>query len=144
MAGVAVSVDLSPVVKAVEGFGLKIDWLPLHRKVAVLMATSTKKNFERSSAPDGTPWPPLKRGQRKPLIKSGALMAAATSAFAAGRSRGDDFVYEVDTPYGSFHQEGTRTIPKREFLGVSEDMGLALSRMASEHVIEQATKGYKA
>ena len=40
--------------------------------IGELLIESTKRRFETSTAPDGTPWKPTKRGN-KPLVDTGAL-----------------------------------------------------------------------
>lgn len=55
-------------------------------------------------------------GDNVPLVKSGALMAAATSVDAWTITDQDATAENLgDAPYGAFHQVGTPTIPARPF-----------------------------
>lgn len=94
------------------------------------VALSVRSNFDQSRSPEGQRWPALVREpERKPLIKTGALLGSV------GHAVHPDYVaigYEM--PYGRFHQEGTRWIPMRRFLGFrdtdSEMLGAQTRRYA--------------
>lgn len=76
-----------------------------------------RETFDRSRAPTGEAWRPLKRGPskrrpgRRPLVDTGRLRAWASHGMIAGSSA------TWDAPgYGAFHQFGTARIPARPFL----------------------------
>ncbi len=71
--------------------------------------------FETSTAPDGSPWAPLKARDGRPLRDTGRLMSSVTSARAVKKTpRG--FRLGTNVAYAGYHQEGTRTAPARPFL----------------------------
>ena len=76
-----------------------------------------REGFDRSRAPSGVAWKPLRaprsrrRPGRRPLVDTGQLRAWASHAMVSGTTA------TWDAPgYGAFHQLGTRAIPARPFL----------------------------
>ena len=76
-----------------------------------------REGFDRSRAPSGVAWQPLRaprsrrRPGRRPLVDTGQLRAWASHAVVAGTTA------TWDAPgYGAFHQLGTSRIPARPFL----------------------------
>lgn len=103
-----------------------IDWAPALRACSLLLASAARECFDQGRAPDGAAWLPLKRPSKKrggksakPLRDTGLLMASLqpgrpdnvtdVGAFHVG--------FGTNVAYARFHQEGTRTIPARPFLG---------------------------
>lgn len=76
-----------------------------------------REGFDRSRAPSGVPWRPLKRGPskrrpgRRPLVDTGALRAWASHGVIVGSRATWD-----TSRIGAFHQLGTVRIPARPFL----------------------------
>lgn len=108
------------------------DLLPAD-EVRVIVAADIDSHFAESTAPDGTPWPLLKRRRGKPLILAGKLRKSARRmalrAKVEQNRQGTKISLDRDDlePYGPFHDDGTRTIPRREFTGLSDK---ALDRIA--------------
>lgn len=76
-----------------------------------------REGFDRSRAPSGVAWKPLRaprsrrRPGRRPLVDTGQLRAWASHAMVSGTTA------TWDAPgYGAFHQLGTTRIPARPFL----------------------------
>ena len=76
-----------------------------------------REGFDRSRAPSGVAWKPLRaprsrrRPGRRPLVDTGQLRAWASHAVVAGSTA------TWDAPgYGAFHQLGASRIPARPFL----------------------------
>jgi len=93
-----------------------------------LAEAGVKENFGRRQGPDGSPWAPLKdpreRG-RPPLVKTGVLRDSIR-ATVLSQEAGWVAVYSA-VPYAGFQDRGTRTIPARTFLYLSQQV---LDRMA--------------
>lgn len=76
-----------------------------------------RETFDRSRAPTGDAWRPLKRGPsrsrpgRRPLVKTGALRSWASHGVIVGTTS----VWS-SSRIGAFHQLGTSRIPARPFL----------------------------
>ncbi len=76
-----------------------------------------RETFDRSRAPSGQAWAPLKRGPsrkrpgRRPLVKTGNLRALASHGVIVGSTS----VWSTSR-IGAFHQLGTSRIPARPFL----------------------------
>ena len=76
-----------------------------------------REGFDRSRAPSGVAWQPLRaprsrrRPGRRPLVDTGTLRAWASHAMVSGTRA------TWDAPgYGAFHQLGTSRVPARPFL----------------------------
>jgi len=92
-----------------------LDELGQDEKARVLM------RFEHGEAPDGTTWQALKqprpRGGGKPLQDTGVLMGSITA-----QVHGNTLQVGSATDYAHYHQFGTKHIPARPFLGVTDDL----------------------
>ncbi len=114
--------------------------------IGVILSADTKENFAGSHDPDGLPWQPLRkprrnsRGKDKPLVDWGVLMQNAAAAAGVAEVVGipGGIRIEIDagsifghdgTVRGQWHRLGTRTIPAREFLGVSADAAEAIGEV---------------
>lgn len=87
-----------------------------------IVGDRTRKNFLNSESPDGTPWAPLKYRVGMPLILTGLMMTQALSAAASPVISGQTAVINPDEPfYNLFHLFGTRNMPARPWIGVSEE-----------------------
>ncbi len=98
---------------------------PELHKVGQFMVASTDENFQKEQSPYGEKWEHLapstlkykaSRGFIMPLLKRQGLWRASI------RYRIEKGRVEVGTPlpYGSYLQKGTKKMPKRQFLGVSQ------------------------
>ena len=87
----------------------------LIRKASKVMGAEAlslvQQGFRNSTAPDGSPWAPLKRRHGKPLRNTGRLGSSFTvNSVPAG------FRVGTNVSYAGFHQAGTKTIPARPML----------------------------
>jgi phage gpG-like protein len=96
-------------------------------------ADDVRRNFQESRGPDLTPWAPLKYRLGKPLILTGALMAAAVGT--ASRAAWDGAVAtmpQMSAPrYWSYHQYGAGRVPARPFYGPRPDTVRELAERAA-------------
>ncbi len=94
-----------------------------------LAVAGMRAAIETSTAPDGTPYPPLKRprpdGTTKPLKHTGLLEASLSARYVNG-----ELILYSDHPAAKFQNFGTRTIPARRFLGIPS-LGAAARMTAS-------------
>jgi phage gpG-like protein len=132
-----------------------IRYEPLLRRFAVLLSAESKKCFAGSKGPEGAAWAPLKRPRRrrrdrqgrrrrrgsgdKPLRDTDVLMLSVT---AGGRKHVEQItrtalVWGSDLDYADFHQDGTKTIPARPFVGVSAALLQRMERMTAEYVARE-------
>jgi phage gpG-like protein len=90
---------------------------------------SIHRNFDRARDPKtGQPWAPLKYRTGMILVKTGRMRA---SIRIVGRER--SITAEAPVPYAGFHQHGTRTIPRRRFLGFArDDLRMMIGILAAE------------
>lgn len=109
----------------------RLDFTKPLKICAVLVKADVKENFQGSHDPQGLPWKPLKRPRRgkrhkgstpKPLLDTGLLQASIT---ANGQKHIEE-VTSTSLTVGSsldraaWQNNGTRTIPAREFAGFSD------------------------
>lgn len=103
------------------GEGLLAEVKKLPDMIGAWMLTRTSDNWEAGKAPDGRSWAPLAKstldGRRrrnisslKPLIATGAMKSSLRLEKTA-----DSVAISIDDP-AVIHQNGTKTIPKRELL----------------------------
>lgn len=119
--------------------------LPLTAKqLPGVLAEDTEERFASGKGPDGEVWPPLKSGKaRTPLTKTRKLRESAIQAVAAADVVPSEtsWVVTVDVgqmaPQAQWQRGGTKTIPAREFLGVSD---AGLERVAELAASEAADK----
>ena len=108
----------------------------LTNDIGSLLVKRTKDRFEQEVDPDGVPWKPLNRkyaaqkaaeGHRtKILQRTGTLkdsirkiQGTPTGTLYTNTGAGVRIGVDEDkVPYARYHQEGTRAIPRRVFLGV--------------------------
>lgn len=113
--------EMSRVAANVADF----DWNPvLGGDVRKEALQAVRDNFTSSATPEGRSWPPRKhRGDGHPLlIDTGRMLQAATGGGPGHvtRVQNDELTVGVDdqkVPYAKYHNEGTRRMPRREFMG---------------------------
>lgn len=97
------------------------DLTPLLTEIGEDEVTRTLLRFETATAPDGSHWEVLKsprrRGGDKPLSDTGVLKGSIR--YVLGNN---SVTIGTDTEYSIFHQFGTKHIPARPFLGVSDEL----------------------
>lgn len=90
---------------------------PLFKRIMVAMAAETKKRFITSTAPDGTPWAPLKiRKGGKPLWDTGAHLMASCTVAAGGKdaireTTGSGLRFGTAWEFASVHNDGALIKP---------------------------------
>lgn len=104
-----------------------ISFRPALQRCKLAILASIQENFDRGTAPDGTPWPGLKfprpttGGSDKPLRDRGLLLASATVSSAEGHIEEitDTTLTEgTNLAHASIHQEGGTMMAKKKFLAI--------------------------
>ncbi len=102
--------------------------------------------FLRSVSPAGKPWRPLKRPRprghnpgSRPLIDFGDMMLSVigSSPDHIEDITDDSISFGTKDKKAAFHQFGTRYIPSRPFVGVSDEMADRAAEILTEHQIHQ-------
>jgi phage gpG-like protein len=118
--------------KYISGLVQKADTLPRQFEHSVLSRTAKEKTrqicvdaialcFDTSTAPDGTPWRPLKYRTGKPLVLTWRLRSEAQRAAKDMEITGRGLLITQSEPYYYRYQLfGTSKIPARPWLGISE------------------------
>ena len=96
-----------------------------------LIFNRIRTNFLAQRAPDGEVWEPSYAAFKRSFEGRGGGTLFDTGTLFHSIQLYSVSPYEraigTDVPYGKFHNFGTATLPKREFLGISdEDYDLAL------------------
>ena len=112
------------------------DLTPLMQAIGSVLEGSTRQRFEDEQDPDGVSWTVLmpstvraKRGYtgilkgKSPRSEGGRgnSMEGGLMQTIRWEATSDTLVLGTDKPYGKYHQTGTRHMPRRAFLGLSED-----------------------
>ncbi|QDT30480.1 Phage virion morphogenesis family protein [Gimesia panareensis] len=107
--------------------------------------------FQTSTAPDGSPWAPLKTQRPpghnpdpKPLIDTGRLQDSVGyqgSDHIEGVS-GEGFTLGTSVYYAGVHQEGSqkKNIPARKFMGFSEETLDTTADLTADSIVNQINK----
>lgn len=155
---VQASVNLKPLRDLAKQLGHDVDILDFRQPLAVcknLLVTATKECFHGSHDPEGNKWKPLKHPRRKkggkkytavaaqaPLIDTGTLWrsvgAGAGSIDVTGRL---SFEYGTNVKYAMFQNDGTRTIPARPFLGITDKQADQFAEVIGKYVVRKLAGG---
>lgn len=88
---------------------------PVLKQMMVAMQAETKRRFQTSTAPDGTPWLPLKLRKGKPLYDTGQhLMASCTATSARDAIRettATGLRFGTSWEFAHVHQDGMEIHP---------------------------------
>jgi phage gpG-like protein len=106
------------------------------REVALLMALATQRSFSLARSPEGIAWKPLKYRVGRPLIKTARMLNSVLAAMKNPVISSRSMEFRITTPdYVGYHQNGTRRIPARPFLGWSPDTVSAAGEMISQSAV---------
>lgn len=125
------TIDDTDVIELFATWQERIDSIDeLMEAIGQRMVDAVHQNFEEGGRP--TKWAPLKKVKKdnphQPLMDTYALY---DSIFA--RVWGDEVAVEANEFYGVFHNEGTETIPQREFLTIQPEDGDDILDMVAKH-----------
>ena len=95
------------------------------RKMANVLRTEAEDAFDDERSPEGIKWQDLKPDYKKHRYARGfngkILQVSGLLVQSLNIDYGDDFAaVGVSEPYGVYHQLGTKHMPARPFLGISE------------------------
>jgi phage gpG-like protein len=124
-----------------------LDFGPPLRRSAIILVSYARQSFDGAHDPDGRPWAPLQRPRRrgrsgeKPLRDTGLLMASLTAGSGAAghveRLSPHELVWGTNIEYAGFHQDGTRHVPARPFLGINNECASDIAQSFAEYVAAQ-------
>jgi phage virion morphogenesis protein len=108
--------------------------------VTQILVSYTQQCFDAGRAPDGNLWAPLKRprkdGSSTPLRDKDILMASVTGGAGSQVSQSPQLlIWGSGVWYAGFHQYGTRTIPARPFVGVSQEAAADIGQVLAQYVV---------
>ncbi|MEM9267252.1 MAG: phage virion morphogenesis protein [Cyanobacteria bacterium P01_F01_bin.13] len=91
------------------------------REATLYMERETKLNFARETDPDGKPWTGLAAATLRHKRTNAILRETGTLANSvAAQVSGTVGRVEVGAEHGIWHQTGTRRMPQRRIIGISE------------------------
>lgn len=117
------------------------DLTPAMKNIGEALILSTDDRFDKEIAPDGTPWKPntaftiAKKkalGRINKVLQSTGQMRASI-AYQASRDR---VVIGTNDRKAAKHQFGLEGLPKREFLGVSDDDRVEIVQIIEDFLAE--------
>jgi phage virion morphogenesis protein len=146
MDGIIIEFESEKLQRALSTVQQRIgDLSPLMADIGELLTQSTKQRFATSTAPDGTPWAPLKDGSgRKPLVLTGTTrdqifpdsgsdfveIVASTKQSPVHQFGADPFQIETKN-FGFVEHPG---VPARPFLGVSAADEAEIIKLAAAYI----------
>lgn len=99
--------------------------------------------FKKEESPDGKPWAPRKvdgdgarSGRRSLLVKSGRLRKSIRLTKVTSNS----VSIGTNVPYAKYQNDGTATIPQRQFIGKSTALNRRLQRMIKAKILWEIRK----
>lgn len=149
------TIDLDQLGPLFDRLGLPPErYDPLLHQLAPLLVSESRRCFEQSRGPDGVSWRPLKRPRNrardrrarakakgkgrsdKPLLDTGLLMASIYAQPTGPLQLTQGSRLE----YAGYQNDGTRHIPARPFLGVSEDGLKQIEQATADFVVTELLK----
>ncbi|MBW7968120.1 phage virion morphogenesis protein [Bradyrhizobium sp. BR 10289] len=117
MSGASFTVDLRDEEAALADLGALIgrldDPTPAYEDIGQALITSTHDRWERSVAPDGSPWPPSLRviahGGKTLILSSRLFRSVTANASRNGVEVGTNVVYAAIHQFGGTIQKAART-----------------------------------
>jgi len=145
MANLSITIDASQIEDLFKAVETVLSTENVLDTASSIILRRTRARFLQEMDPEGKPWPPSQAGidrrRRLKPSKSGKIRGGTGTLFETGTlwrsiqlapSQGDLFgdvgsraimagaFTKRGVEYGQFHQFGTKTLPKREFLGISD------------------------
>jgi len=142
--------SLSAVVEHLAG--LEINYETLLKAMRQTVIAETKKGFRDEQDPDGNQWKKLKhprrnsRGSDRVLQDYGTMRTSVTAINASGGidEIGPTYLeWGTNIPYAVYHNsdkprkknaDGTDRLPRRQFLGVGQDLANAVTEQVADFV----------
>ena len=78
------------------------------------------------------PWVPAKDEHTPLLIRTGRLRSDLNNSIS--KVDNDGYTIDVNTPYGGFHNSGTRSLPQRQFVGADKELDKNQMEIISEAI----------
>jgi phage virion morphogenesis protein len=144
MPGFADTLTIDQFGERLAGLESRINYKPILEQIRLVLIAATKENFRGAHAPDGKPWEKLKpstiRSRRKgrragtpePLLDTGILIGSLTASFGT-----TSVEYGTNVNYAAYQQQGTRTIPPRPFLGITDPMEETIEQIVADQIEKQ-------
>ena len=124
---------------------------PALKDIGEHLQESTDRRFDRRESPDGTPWDPVseryarrkQRGKAAPSGRSGDrrpenVLELTRDMRTTLRYQilGDELLFGSDRVYAATHQfgDGSRNIPARPFLGLSDENNESIRDILNDHL----------
>ena len=117
--------SFGPILKGLNDIAFaQHEWKPALRILADKMAAASKRAFATGTGPDGYKWKPVgaeynrRKATRALLYGTGRLQGIATNPSKAIKTLTNNrMVYEINLPYATTHQFGSKPVPATGFGG---------------------------
>lgn len=121
------------------------DLSPVERDVSIVVQDSIRANYMTEGSHSGDHWPRRTRAYPwPPLRRTGSMMSAQMAAAVRHwETSGDVHAMEFGevitaAPYSHFHHDGTRHMPKRPTVRLSEEDVEKLTTILDEYLLKTA------
>lgn len=124
------------------------DATPILKLVGLLGVRAVQRNFDRSQAPDGSTWKPLKLRSGRPLVDTAAMRnginfdlptSHSVRVGASSLTRSRNAIHN----YGGKSGRGQKTTtPKREYMGFTAEARAELVAAARAQVVRMLKVGH--
>jgi len=113
-------------------------WDEIKYEVTEIVEEANKQSWAKEKDPvTGKKWEPRQKSESWPLLRKTGRMQR-TARFKPGRSPMSIEVQTTD--YGPIHQNGTKNIPQRRWLGMPRDMtsALRIERLIFDNIFKKS------
>ena len=118
------------------------DLTPVQRHASKVVHDSIDRAYATDGASTGETWPPRKTSYPwPPLIKSAKMKSLQLAASAGQVSKvGDETIFDYSgivevTSYSGYHQSGTKNMPKRQTLNLTEQELDDLTQIVADYTL---------
>ena len=117
----------------------------LIKAVAVVVKDDTVRNFVDEGF-GGTKWIPKQKPNGKKILRdTGKLLEDVKKSVSNGKLTGPlEYTINIITPYSGYHQEGTDKMPKRQMIGMTEDLSNKINDKISKLMAKAFTLNWLA
>ena len=126
---------------------VNVDLAPLFRRLSLYLVRETRRNFEEQHSPDGVPWAAFVRSPNKrrggpsaKLLRDRDILFGSLTAGSANHVEeimSSSLIWGTNVPYGGFHQDGTKNMEARPFVGITLAMTNRIEDITLDYMRER-------
>jgi len=109
------------------------DLKPAFTEMKSLLIAELRRNFDTKGSSFGTPWAARKYPYAWAILQKTGKMKNSWQDIVTSHS----MIIFNTTPYATYHQHGTRHLPARPIVGISQNMLQVITRIVIKHIKKQ-------